>query len=232
MTTNGIAGYLVGAVIAAAAGGICLAAASFEGHMADAQQSFATGDYDRSAEALEEAGRYAAYVRWLPWVGRSVADDLRTRAAALQYWRGEYTVLAGAAEGPITTVDPDNVDLQLVVANAAYRVRQPRMTERMNAVRALDELLPAYLNVLKHQAWREDAAYNYEYLARLRDDLARNRRRPPGSEAMEGDRDALGAAGMPTIPAEGGQFEIYVPLEQQEREEGEAGRTETRPRRG
>lgn len=229
---QGVAGYLIGAVLAAAAGGVCLAASAFEQHVADAQEYFATGDYDRAADALEAANGYAAYVRWMPWVGRGTADDLRTREAALQYWRGEYAGLAGAPEGSIADTDPDNVDLQLVVANAAYRARQPQMTERMAAIRVLDEVLANYLNVLRHSAWREDAAYNYEYLARLRDDLARNRRRPPGEEAADGERDALGAAGMPTVPAEGGQFEIYIPLDREEREDGEAGQTEARPRRG
>lgn len=223
---QGVAGYLMGAVVAATAAAGAWAVASYEDRLAEQAQHFATGDHARAAESLEAARPWARYVRWMPWIGHDVPRTLRTREAALQYWDGAYGALANA-----TASDPDNVDLQLIAANAAYRVRQPEMTERMAAVRAIDEVLPVYLGVLQHVSWREDAAYNYEYLARLRDDLARNRREPPGALDEDG-RDPLGQAGAPSEPADGGQFEIYIPLEREEREEGEAGQTEARPRRG
>jgi hypothetical protein len=228
---QGIAGYLVGAVLAAAAAAGAWAVAAYERQLADVHEYVATGDYDRAAEALDAARPWARYVRWVPGLGRDVPRSLRTNEAAIRYWRGEYAALAGAPDARITAAEPDNVDLQLIVANAAYRVRQPQMRERMAAVRAIDDVLPVYLEVLKQERWREDAAYNYEFLARMRDDLARNRRQPPGEQAEEG-RDPFGAAGAPSEPAEGGQFEIYIPLEREEREDGEAGQTEARPRRG
>lgn len=228
---NGIAGYVAAAVIAAMVGAVCLAASTFERHMADAQRHFGVREYADAADALEAADGYAPYVRWLPWVGRDAVNAIRTREAALWYWQGEYAQLLPEQGDAVSGSDPDNVDLQLVVANAAYRAAQARMTNQAAAMQALDEAMNGYLNVLKHPSWRADAAYNYEFVARLRDDIARGRRKP-GEEAAQ-TNDALGVAGAPAVPAETEPFEIYIPLDDEERPEtGEAGKAPPRPRRG
>lgn len=98
-------------------------------------------------------------------------------------------------------------------------------------MQALDEAIAGYLTVLKGDEWDERAAYNYEYLLRLRDDLAKGRRKsapPPDSEDA-----SLGTAGAPAKTADMKKFEVYIPLEGEERNEAaEAGKATPNKRKG
>ncbi len=228
---NGVAGLLMGAVLSAVAGGLCLAVATFEGHMADAQERLVTREYAEAEASLDAALDWAEYGSWLPWIGSDPVREVRSRQGAVRYWQGDYQALLPERGDAVTSVDPDNPALQLVVANAAFRAVQSRMTSRPAAMQALDEAMSGYLNVLRHATWFEDAAHNYEYVARLRDDIARGRRNPDAD--AERASDAFGQSGMPAVPADRQQFEIYIPLETEERPDtGEAGKAAPVRRRG
>jgi hypothetical protein len=76
--------------------------------------------------------------------------------------------------------------------------------------------------VLKNDSWNADAAFNYEYLLRLRTEIAQGKRKPG---AMAEKTDNLGEQGSPAQNNSTKKFEIYVPLEGSERtESGEAGK--------
>jgi hypothetical protein len=76
--------------------------------------------------------------------------------------------------------------------------------------------------VLKSETWHPDAAFNYEYLLRLRTEIAQGRRKP-GMTTEKSDN--LGEQGSPAQSTSTKKFEIYVPLEGSERtESGEAGK--------
>ena len=92
-------------------------------------------------------------------------------------------MLPAGAE-PVAAVDEENVELQLVVANSAYRVNQTQFKDRASTVKALEETAAGYLTVLKNNTWHPDAAFNYEYIIRLRDEAAKGSQPPPA----EGER--------------------------------------------
>jgi hypothetical protein len=89
-------------------------------------------------------------------------------------------------------------------------------------LQALDEAIGSYMAVLKSDTWNADAAYNYEYLLRLRTEVAQGKRKP-GS--IQEKTDNLGEQGTPAQNSSTKKFEIYIPLEGSERtESGEAGK--------
>jgi hypothetical protein len=116
------------------------------------------------------------------------------------------------------------------VANSAYRAGQRRVDGQAATIQMLDETIAGYLTVLSGETWDERAAYNYEYLLRVRDEVAKGRRKsvPPPQ-----DEDAsLGAAGAPAETSAKG-FEIYIPLEGEERNDAaEAGKAAPKGRKG
>jgi hypothetical protein len=73
------------------------------------------------------------------------------------------------------------------------------------------------------------AAYNYEYVVRLRNEILNGRRRelPPA-----GDKRNFGSGGKPEDPAFENQFKEYVPLEKEERTDPKASKIPPPPRRG
>jgi len=227
-----ITALLIGAVLVAGIGVAAQTVSRFQRHMADAQEQIATLQYPQAKESLDAAEQYLQYGRWIPGIGESSLKEVRARKAALLYWQGDYESVLPAQAEPVALVDESNVELQLVVANAAHRFGQAKARTREEILQALNDSASGYSTVLKNDVWHEDAAYNYEYIVRLRDDIARGRRPPV---PQQGDAAAdLGEQGAPSPDTSMKGFQIYVPLEGNERtpEGGEAGKAGERQRKG
>lgn len=227
-----IIGFVVGAVVLALAGFAFLGVARLEGHMADAGERLSTLQYAATQESLDAAELYARDARFVPWVGSDARQEIRARKAAVQYWQRQYDTVLPAGAEPVAAVDDTNVELQLVVANAEFRVKQAQFADRQATVQALEEAAAGYLTVLKNNTWHADAAFNYEYIVRLRDEASKGRQ-PPPPEKNEEESD-LGEAGAPTPATSKEGFEIYIPLEQGEKNPsgGEAGKAAPKERKG
>jgi hypothetical protein len=227
-----ITGFLVGAILFAGVGMAALTASRFQQRMAAAQEQMATLQYPAAKDSLDAAEAYLEYGRWVPGIGESSLKEVRARKAALLYWQRDYESVLPAQAEPVALVDESNVELQLVVANAAHRFGQSGAKDRESLLQALNEAASGYSTVLKNNIWHEDAAYNYEYIVRLRDEIARGRR-PPVSQQQEGAAD-LGEQGAPSPDTSLKGFQIYVPLEGSERtpEGGEAGKAGEKQRKG
>jgi hypothetical protein len=222
MAMRGFVGYLIVALLLGAAAMFAFGSATFERNLADAQQDVATDRFDAAEDRLTEAEAYASYARWIPQVGARAERDLAARRAALHYWKKDYASVLPRETDPVGAVDSANLDLQLVVANASFRNAQRGITDKAVQLQALDEAIGSYMAVLKNDTWNADAAYNYEYLLRLRGEVAQGKRKPG---ALQDKSDNLGEQGTPAQNSSTKKFEIYIPLEGSERNEtGEAGK--------
>ena len=150
--------------------------------------------------------------------------DART-TATVEYWLGQY--------GGITA-DTDNAEgdahVLRTVANAAFRESEREPLAGAAAVQRLDGVLQAYGSALKASPRDVEAAYNYELVARLRDQLARA---PHGklltpapasvpAAAMAGDLPAgptiHGRPGAPPPEAKMEDLQMLAPMEYGDRE--------------
>lgn len=228
---KGITGYLVSAIVLAALATVLLEAGSLDRDMARAQEQIATGNYLDVEPTYDTAERYYEYASHVPWIGTGPANDVRARKAALHYWQKEYGAIVPQQTDPIGAVAADNPDLQLIVADAVYRTGQAQSKDKETTIQALDQGISAYLAVLKNTSREEDAAFNYEYLIRLRDEVDKGKRKGPADSVLKGPD---GAAGQPpTIDSSMSEFKIYIPLESQERQEqGVAGKAAPGKRKG
>jgi hypothetical protein len=122
--------------------------------------------------------------RWTRMVQEAIAEDAALEAATHEYWQGRYEGLTntGAPRGP------DDASSLLVRANASFRQMQRRAGGRPLTVDELDRALQDYAGALKNTGFDRDAAWNYEYVARLRDAAAREK-----PAARQGGRPAAGA---------------------------------------
>jgi hypothetical protein len=221
----GIAAAILGVV-----GVVCLRVATVERLVADAQRDLATLNYERAAQSLDEAEASVGLARWVPVFGASVLDEVRARRGALRYWERKYTELLPEGADPVTAIEEGNLDLKLTVANAVYRQAQDRYKDRESTRQALEESAAAYFAVLKNSEWNENAAYNYEYIIRLRDEQAKGKQPPEGGDASKGD---MGQGGQPSEATSQKGFQIYIPLESQEKPlGGDAGKAPTKDRKG
>jgi hypothetical protein len=217
---KGIAGYVVGAILLAVLGGICLGASRLDGVMVNAQQSLLTSDYNGADASLQSAERYYGY----------------TSRAAVNYWQRKYNALAPADRtDPVADVDADDVPLQTIVADSVYRGGQTRAKDRAAMLQMLDSSIAAYQALLRNVRRPEDAlygeraAYNYEYVVRLKNEIVNGRRRqlpPPPAEPT------FGSEGKSENPEFENQFKQYVPLDKDERQNESPGKFEAPVRKG
>jgi hypothetical protein len=225
-------GFAIVAGVLALFGFAVLGVARLEGHMADAGQRLSTLQYEAAQESLTGAEQDANRSRFVPFLGTDARQEIRARQAAVQYWQRQYDVVLPAGAEPVAAVDEENVELQLVVANSEFRVKQTEFKDKTSTVKALEEAAAGYLTVLKNNTWHPDAAYNYEYIIRLRDQAAKGSQPPPPQKNEEESDNGESGAPTPATSQEG--FQIYIPLEQGEKNPtgGEAGKASAKERKG
>jgi hypothetical protein len=205
---------VVVAVIFAVAAWISWSESKLAASVADARQEIATFDYGH----IDALAPRASVSDFLPGEQRRLQDDIRISKATVSYWLGRYDII-----GDFTTdYDPDATVL-LAVANAAYRDAQRDPATGPAAVQRLDGVLQAYASALKATRDRNsDADYNYEFVARARDQVARAHgtaariTAPPAGIVMGGDLPAgptiHGTPGAPPPDAKTEEFQTIMPM--------------------
>ena len=229
---KGITGYLLSAIALALLGGGLLVASGLDRDVATAQEHVVAQKYDEVEPAFEKAEKYYDYASHIPGIGAGPANDIRTKHATLHYWQKDFAAVIPQQTDAVGSVPADNPDLQLVVANAVYRTAQSKMKDKETTMAGLDQGILSYVTVLKNSPRNDDAAFNFELLVRLRDELDKGKRKPgPAEMVMKGPDGAAGAP--PTIDSSMSDFKIYIPLESQERQDqGVAGKAAAGKRKG
>jgi hypothetical protein len=230
-----VTAYLSGAALLALAGAICLMAGLLDRDLARAEEHIIASEYGELQPILQRAGRVYEYARLVPWIGSSPLNEMRAREAALEYWQRRYAGLIPDQADPLAAVPPDNVDLQFLMANAIFRDGQAAAAtarDKATLLGALDAAASAYQTVLRNADRHHDAAYNYEYMIRLRSEVDKGRLKtlPPPSTEREGSPGR-----RPEDSVDDARFKVYVPLEQEQidkRPPGEAGKQAPIRKRG
>ncbi len=101
--------------------------------------------------------------------------------ATVDYWLGQY----GGIAADTNNAEADAHVLR-TVANAAFRASAREPLAGAAAVQRLDGVLQAYASALKASPRDVDAAYNYEFVARFRDQIARAPQGKPLKPAPSG----------------------------------------------
>src|SRR5262249_11320828 len=135
---------------------------------------------------------------------------------------------------PTVTSVVDDPAERLVAANAAFRTVRFD-AERDRVIDSLQMVLSQYAEILKRDSSNFDAAYNYQFVARIRDWIAN---RPRASTSVAQPQSAPnqtlhGAAGGEFRVPQENEFKIISPHESDERlEEEQAGSKVPRGRKG
>ena len=232
---TGVVALLVAAWVSWTAG-------QLERRVADADDQLTTLRYGAPRGEYEAVEQSLSYIRRFPWIAEHLLPDIRYRRAVAQYWLAEYANLQPErdAAGLLIESDPQ---MLFLAANAAFRSSHPGASDRQAAVRELDTVLVAYRDVLKNNPQDVDAAYNYEYVARLRDLIAKNVKRQERGDDARLSADVVDVSDLPSGPTMHGvpgrqpaasnlkQFNTSVPLQQDERQQRINAGTGTQKRR-
>ena len=196
--------------------------------LATLQPESADGVYADITDSLGMAGR-------LPFIGASLAAEITRERTLVAYWRGDYASVP-SEESDLMERGADAA-LVFLAANARFRsvVGQRRGAE---GVQDLDAVLRLYTMGMKLDPTFVDGAYDYEYVVRLRNVLARSTDKRDsaadnaGSE-IEPPPSPHGEQGAPPEETPAEEFNVIVPLRPEERGElMKAGASAGRQRKG
>lgn len=101
-----------------------------------------------------------------------LATEIRRTRTTVEYWLARYAEVMKEANGDL------DAEVLLAAANAAFRWHERDGGAGPALVQRLDSVLQAYVAVLKAAPKHMDAAYNYEYVSRVRDQVARSAGKP------------------------------------------------------
>jgi hypothetical protein len=229
-------GYWFGAIVLAVLGTVALIWGRVEHETAQAEQRIATLDFSGVDESLTRAERFYEHAARVPFFGTRRLNEIRARKAAVHYWQRDYDAIVPSQADPVGAVPPDNVELQFIVANAVFRHGRKQAATPAATMQAIDSGIAAQLAVLKNSQRNEDAAFNYEYLLRLRAAVAL---KPTGGRASDEEGDQKTTHGQPggaPRKSDPTDFKILIPLESKEfenqKEGQQAGKAAERQRKG
>lgn len=203
-------------IVLVAVGAILWRTAESEQRLAAAERDLVTLRYQEAADLAQGPGRIA---RLLPGSDRltASANALDTSAA---YWQGDYDTVA------------TDVDAKLMAANAAYRKLRQEGGTWQTVVGRLDNVVKSYAEILREQPDNAEAAFNYEYAARLRAVLTA-RKQPVAPFDATATLTLHGFEGAPPEASDMKKFKMIVPMRPDERLEAEkAGKGTTKVRKG
>jgi hypothetical protein len=217
-------------------GALCLVAGMFERRMAIAQEDMVVLDFEDPQ--VEYASLEKDLAKW-PWVSQRPLEDIHRRRALLQYWQGDYGDLAELARVSTQSDEPLDPELQILAANALYRVAQRGPQDKAAVIKNLDAAIRAYSEALRAGSDRPDTAYNYELAVRLREEISSGRRKGglpnPKVDETKSDPNMHGDPGEPPKDMKVEQFQIRIPMDPKEiknSQEQAAGTGQQRKRKG
>lgn len=159
------------ALVLAVAAWLSWSEAKLTARVATANERLAT----LNLQADDDLDAGATLSDFLPIDAQPLSTDVRRTRTTVEYWLGRYgEVIDEAGE-----IDAElDAEVLLAAANAAYRSHEREGGAGAVQVQRLDGVLQSYVAVLKAAPQHMDAAYNYEFVSRVRDQAARNAGKP------------------------------------------------------
>jgi len=235
------------AVVLFAVGYVCWSLGQLQNRVADAHEELALLRYNAANAGYADIETSMDVVSRVPWVADALLTDVRNDRAIGDYWLARYDALGSTRGGAIVERQPSEL---VLAANAGYRVSQRDGADRPAMLGRLDAAIKTYTELLKKSPGDVDAAYNYEYVVRLRDTLSKAKPQPPGKRedpakaiqkltgvVMAGDlpegRTIHGDPGAPPPNTDMTQFKMHIPVRPDERQGGsDAGQGKEKIRKG
>jgi hypothetical protein len=205
------------AIVLLAAGAILWRSSEHERRLAAAERDLVTLKYDDAAiAAAQPGGRLAGLMP-----GSTATADAKALASTAGYWRGDYDA---AIENP---------EAKLLAANAAYRKLREAGGSWQAVVGRMDTVVKQYAEILRDDPSNAEAAFNYEYVVRLRAVFAARKLAVPPIDARNAGISIHGYEGAPPEESDMKKFKMIVPMRPDERLEAEkAGKGTTKVRKG
>jgi hypothetical protein len=159
--------------------------------VARAQEALATFDAARADRIYARLEEKIEIGRHIPWIFERVHEDLQIRRSRLSYWRQDYAAILKETTTPGEDEKTLSPPLRFIRANARYRALTGRQG-REQVIRDLGQSIRDYAKTIEAVPTFTDAAFNYEFLLMLRDDITGGRQPAPfrhqGAQKSQSDQ--------------------------------------------
>jgi hypothetical protein len=217
------AAQLVLVIVLVIAGAALWTVGAAEQRLAAAERTLVTLRYQQAAEALETAPATNAIERVIADV-TGMAEDAEATKRQVAYWMGDFEQFLQR---------DDDVAVKMLAADASYRALRAQGGTWQSVTTRLDAIAKRYADVVREQPGNEDAAYNYEFIVRLRSAVAAAKQPIAPLDLDEIGLTIHGHRGGPPEGSDTKKFKMIVPMRPDERMEAEqAGRGAQKTRKG
>lgn len=152
--------------------GLILIYGFYEKTVATAEERFLVLDFNSAGVLYGKIQYYAEhpFAKALPFLDRQ-RDDIKARREEILYRKGEFKTLAARA----MKEDKLSPERRFIAANASYRMLE-RESDRKAFLEAIDMVISSYASILESDPKHFNAAFNYEYLLRLRESVKKEKK--------------------------------------------------------
>lgn len=202
----------------------------YQRKLADAQESFSVFDFQDADSNYSDAEKYLNYGRNIPGLLNSELISIKNRRSEVRYWLGRY----------------DDLISDFYQGNALYRILETEK-DKAKVIGLLDSAISKYAEAIDGDTSNLNAAFNYEYLLQLKNDISNGKRKLPLKQQVNGqsmasnkgdrsgqDGNIHGQEGAQPMFKETDKILIHVPTSGDEsREKGsDSGKGEIKRKKG
>jgi hypothetical protein len=186
--------------------------------VARAEEALATFDLALADRIYARLEKTLEIGRRIPWIFETVRADLQVRRSRLSYWRQDYAAILEETAATGENEKTLSPSLRFIRANARYRAITGEQS-REKVIRDLGQSIRDYARTVEADPTFTDAAFNYEFLLMLRNDIAVGKRpahlKQKGAQGAQSDqqKSIYGEEGAEPASKVPQKMKVLVPKE-------------------
>jgi len=186
--------------------------------VARAEEALATFDLALADSIYARLEKTQEMGRRIPRIFEAVRSDLQVRRSRVSYMRQDYAVIIEETAATGENEKTLSHSLRFIRANARYRAITGEQ-RRDKVIQGLGESIRDYARILEADPTFTDAAFNYEFLLMLRNDIAGGRRpahlKQKGAQGAQPDqqKSIYGEQGAEPASKAPQKMKVLVPKE-------------------
>ncbi len=186
--------------------------------IAQAEEALATFDLTLANRIYARLEKTLEMGRRIPWIFDSVREDLQVRRSRVSYLRKDYAVIIKETSTTGENEKTLSHSLRFIRANARYRAITGEQS-REKVMQGLGQCIRDYATTIETDPTFADAAFNYEFLLMLRNDIASGKRpvqlsqRGAQKSQQDQQKSVYGEQGVEPASKASPKIKVLVPKE-------------------
>lgn len=156
----------------------------YQREMAKAEEFIAVFDFEGSTGVYNGIEKRFDSAKGLSWIFDSWRKDIENHKAANHYWQKKYFEVVNEVLANESASKDKNSDMEFIRANSLFRVIQ-KEENKTKVLEFLDQAINAYRTTTTNDPVNFNAAFNYEYLLLVRNEISSGKRPLPLTQSEQ-----------------------------------------------